>query len=109
MYVYGSVQSMVMARSLLHTLFMRCCILRDRYQPMDLFALVPALSLQTDPVLTQLDHLLDDDTLFQAVKADLLRRYPRTATTGWPSTPVEVVMRMLIVKHLYNWSSEHTE
>jgi hypothetical protein len=27
-----------------------------------------------DPVLTQLDHLLDDDTLFQAVKADLARR-----------------------------------
>jgi transposase, IS5 family len=40
-------------------------MLRDRYQPMDLFALVPALSLQTDPVLTQLDRLLDDDALFQ--------------------------------------------
>jgi hypothetical protein len=54
---------MAMARYLLHTVFRRCCMLRDRYQPMDLFALVPALSLQIDPVLTQLDHLLDDDTL----------------------------------------------
>jgi transposase, IS5 family len=84
-------------------------MLRDRYQPIDLFALVPTLSLQTDPVLTQLDRLLDDDTLFQALKADLMKRYPRTATTGRPSTPVEVVMRMLIVKHLYNWSYEATE
>jgi IS5 family transposase len=84
-------------------------MLRDRYQPLNLFDLVPALGLETDPVLTQLDRLLDDDALFQAVKADLLRRFPRTATDGRPSTPVEVIMRMLIVKHLYNWSYEHTE
>jgi hypothetical protein len=30
---------------------------------MNLFALVPALSLALDPVLTQRDRLLDDDTL----------------------------------------------
>ena len=57
-------------------------MLRDRYEPMNLFALVPALSLALDPVLTQLDHLLDDDTLFQAVKADLARRRPRTLLTA---------------------------
>lgn len=84
-------------------------MLRDRYDPINLFALVPALGMETDPVLTQLDRLLDDDVLFQAVKADLLRRYPRTASTGRPSTPVEVVMRMLIVKHLYHWSYEQVE
>ena len=84
-------------------------MLRDRYQPLDLFAMVPALGMDTDPVLTHLDRLLDDDVLFQAIKADLLRRHPRTATDGRPSTPVEVIMRMLIVKHLYNWSYEHTE
>src|SRR5437763_57118 len=37
------------------------------------------------------------------------RRYPRTATFGRPSTPVEVILRMLIVKHLYDWSYEQTE
>lgn len=84
-------------------------MLRDRYDPINLFALVPALGLETDPILTQLDDLLDDDSLFQAVKADLIRRYPGTASTGRPSTPVEVVMRMLIVKHLYHWSYEQVE
>jgi transposase, IS5 family len=84
-------------------------MLRDRYQPLDLFALVPALGVETDPVLTQLDRLLDDDALFQAIKVDLIMRHPRTATDGRPSTPVEVIMRLLIVKHLYNWSYEHTE
>jgi IS5 family transposase len=79
-------------------------MLRDRYEPMNLFALVPALSLAMEPVLTRLDTLLDDDTLFQTVKMDLARRFPRTPATGRPSTPVEVILRLLVVKHLYGWS-----
>jgi transposase, IS5 family len=84
-------------------------MLRDCYTPMNLFDLVPVLRLALDPVLTQLDHLLDDDTLFQAVKADLAQRRPRTLRDGRPSTPVEVILRMLVVKHLYGWSYEATE
>lgn len=84
-------------------------MLRDRYDPMNLFALVPALGMELDPLLMRLDRLLDDDALFQAVKADLMKRHPRTATDGRPSTPVEVIMRTLIIKHLYDWSYEATE
>jgi IS5 family transposase len=84
-------------------------MLRERYEPMNLFDLVPALSMALDPVLTRLDRLLDDDTLFQAVKADLAQRFPRTPTDGRPSTPVEVILRLLVVKHLYGWSYEATE
>jgi transposase, IS5 family len=84
-------------------------MLRERYQPMDLFELVPAFGMELDPVLTHLDGLLDDDVLFAGVKADLARRRPRTCTDGRPSTPVEVVLRMLVVKHLYGWSYEQTE
>ena len=54
-------------------------MLRDRYQPLNLFDLVPALGLATDPLLTQLDRLLDDDALFQAVKADL------PVVSWWPN------------------------
>jgi transposase, IS5 family len=84
-------------------------MLRNRYTPIRLFDLVPTLSLALDPVLTQLDYLLDDDTLFQAVQADLARRRPRTLIDGRPSTPVEVILRMLVVKHLYGWSYGATE
>jgi len=87
----------------------RRLMLRDRYAAMNLFALVPALGLELDPVLTRLDALLDDDHLFQAVKADLRKRFPRTGTTGRPSTPAEVILRLLVVKHLYGWSYEETE
>jgi transposase, IS5 family len=84
-------------------------MLREGYAPMNLFDLVPALSLTLDPVLTHLDRVLDDDTLFQAVKADLIHRFPRTLIDGRLSTPVEVILRMLGVKHLYGWSYEATE
>jgi IS5 family transposase len=84
-------------------------MLRDRYEPMNLFAMVPALSYTIDRVLAQLDTLLDDDTLFQAVKADLAQRFPRTLIDGRPSTPVEVILRMLVIKHLYGWSYQQTE
>jgi transposase, IS5 family len=67
------------------------------------------LGMETDAVLTQLDTLLDDDQLVQAVTADLARRFPRTASFGRPSTPVEVILRLLIVKHLYHWSYHQTE
>ncbi len=84
-------------------------MLRDRYAPQDLFALVPKLQLALDPELAQLDQLLDDDELFQRVRADLVRRRPHTATRGRPSTPVEVILRLLVVKRLYHWSYAQTE
>jgi transposase, IS5 family len=84
-------------------------MLRDRYRPVDLFALVPQLGLKFEPRLEQLDRLLDDDQLFALVRADLARRYPRTADRGRPSTPVEVILRMLVVMRLYGWSYEQAE
>jgi IS5 family transposase len=84
-------------------------MLRDRYPAVDLFALVPALALEFEPVLARLDALLEDDGLFRAVKADLARRRPKTLVTGRPSTPVEVLLRLLIVRRLYGWSYAQTE
>jgi len=83
-------------------------MLRDRYQPINVLALVSAPGMELDPLLTELDGLLDDDALFQAIKADLATRYPRTLTDGRPSTPIEVILRMLVIKHLYGWSYDQT-
>jgi transposase, IS5 family len=81
----------------------------DRYEPMNLFEMVPKLGLEMEPELAQLDGLLDDDVLFETVKADLSGRYPNSARLGRHSTPVEVILRMLVVKRLYGWSYEQTE
>src|SRR5882724_7891091 len=83
-------------------------MLRERSAPMNWFNLVPTLSLALDPVLTQLDRLLDDDTLFQTVQADLACRFLRTLRAGRPSTPVGVIWRMRVVKHLNGWSDDAT-
>jgi transposase, IS5 family len=84
-------------------------MLVDRYPPADLFALVPALYADFEPVLRELDRLLDDDAIVQGVRADLARRAPHTPTRGRRSTPVEVILRLLVVKRLYGWSYEETE
>lgn len=62
-----------------------------------------------EPELAQLDTLLEDDFLFERVKADLCRRHPNSATLGRHSTLVEVVLRMLVVKRLYDFSYDDTE
>src|ERR687883_1746748 len=84
-------------------------MLVDRYPPVDLFALVPTRLCQFEPVLRELDHLLEDDTMFQCIRADLARRAPNTLRRGRPSTPVEVILRRLVVKRLYGWSYEEVE
>jgi transposase, IS5 family len=84
-------------------------MLRVHYPPTNLFREYPALGLALDPVLAQLDHLLDDDALIQQVRGDLANRHPLTTRRGRSSTPVEVVLRLLVVKRLYRWSYEETE
>jgi IS5 family transposase len=81
-------------------------MLIEKYEPVNLFDLVP---LERDQVLDELDQLLEEDALFQDVKNDLAQRYPHTMARGRRSTPVEVILRMLVVKHLYSWSYEKTE
>ena len=71
--------------------------------------MVPALELRFEPELAELDRLLEDDQLFEQIKADLSRRRPHTTETGRPSTPVEVILRLLVVQHLYAWSYAQTE
>jgi len=84
-------------------------MLKNRHQPVNLFAMVPQLGLRFEPRLEQLDRLLDDDELIELVRGDLSRRYPKTRSRGRPSTPVEVILRMLVIMRLDRWSYEQTE
>jgi IS5 family transposase len=58
--------------------------------------------------LEKIDWYLEDETLYQLIKNDLSKRWPKTEETGRNSTPVEVVLRMLVVKRLYGYSYEET-
>jgi len=84
-------------------------MLRDSYEVDKYFIGIQALMSQMDKQLTHIDQLLDDDELYQMVKQDLEQRHPLTKSTGRQSTPVEVILRMLVVKHMHNLSYEKTE
>jgi len=50
------------------------------------------------------DRLLDDPELVNTVYQALLRRRPQSRTRGRLSTPAEVVLRLMVLKHTRNWS-----
>jgi len=69
-------------------------VLIEKHKPVNLFELVP---LEGDEVLDELDQLLQEDALFQDVKSDLAQRHPHTLSRRRHSTPVEVILRVLVV------------
>jgi transposase len=58
-------------------------------------------AVKTDPVLSELDVVLDTDPLYQQVCAKL-DRLEQEAVAG------EVRLRMLLIKSLYGWSEQQT-
>jgi IS5 family transposase len=50
-----------------------------------------------DSALAKVDAYLEDEKLYGLIKKDLSKRWPKTTETGRNSTPVEVVLRMLVV------------
>jgi IS5 family transposase len=50
------------------------------------------------------DQALDDEQLVSTVYEALARRHPKSRTRGRRGTPAEVVLRLLLLKHLRNWS-----
>ncbi|MBM3301497.1 MAG: ISNCY family transposase, partial [Deltaproteobacteria bacterium] len=67
------------------------------------------LGIVLTPELEELDKLLDDVELFDLFKRDFQERYPNSLSTGRYSTPVEVLVRGLTLKHAQGWSFEELE
>jgi len=59
--------------------------------------------------LKKIDSYLEDEKVYRLIRDDLAIRSPKTEETGRPSTPAEVVLRMLVVKRLYGYSYAETE
>ena len=55
------------------------------------------------------DQVLDDDQLLSTVYEALAKRCPKSRTRGRLGTPAEVVLRLLLLKHIRNWSYEVVE
>lgn len=65
----------------------------------EMLAQAAAQAAQTDPVLHELDAVLETDPLYQQVCAQVERSEGATL-------PGEVVVRLLLVKYLYEWSDQ---
>jgi IS5 family transposase len=55
------------------------------------------------------DQVLEDEQLVATVYEALAKRSPKSRTRGRRGTPAEVVMRLLLLKHIRNWSYEVLE
>jgi IS5 family transposase len=81
-------------------------MLIDKHEADNILKRIPGLIIKMSPELTAIDQVLNDDELFCMIRDDLAQRYPKTLTAGRKSTPVEVILRMLAIKHLYDLSYE---
>jgi IS5 family transposase len=59
-----------------------------------------------EPWMRHADEALNDDGLLDIVQRELSKRCTKSKTRGRPSTTAEVVLRMLLLKHMRGWSYE---
>ena len=59
-----------------------------------------------EPWMRQADQVLEDDALLSLMQRELAMRVKKSKTRGRPGTPAEVVLRMLLLKHMRDYSFE---
>jgi len=72
-------------------------------------SLLPDSEIELEPELKAIDTALEaDPSILRQVKEVISQRQRFSKTLGRHSTPVEVVIRLLVIKHLFNWSFRKT-
>lgn len=59
--------------------------------------------------MVEADHLLNDDELIDRVYEAQGKRHEKSQTRGRSQTPAEMVLRLLLLKHVRNWSYDTLE
>jgi IS5 family transposase len=62
-----------------------------------------------EPWMIQADRLLEDDELIDRVYEAQGERHEHSATKGRSQTPAEMALRLLLLKHVRNWSFDMLE
>ena len=57
-----------------------------------------------EPSMRHADEALNDDRLLEIVRQELSKRFKKSKTRGRPGTTAEIVVRMLLLKHMRGWS-----
>ncbi|PIZ25969.1 MAG: hypothetical protein COY47_03060 [Chloroflexi bacterium CG_4_10_14_0_8_um_filter_57_5] len=72
------------------------------------FARAP-FEYQLDPKMAKMDELLMDERLMLRVSLDLAHSAPHALETGRQATPVEVTLRLAVLRRLNGWSYRQVE
>jgi IS5 family transposase len=59
-----------------------------------------------EPWMRHVDQSLEDEALLLLIQQELMKRCKKSKTRGRPATPAEVVLRMMLLKHVRDWSYE---
>ncbi len=59
-----------------------------------------------EPWMRHADQALEDDALLIIIQQELAKRCKKSKTRGRKATPADVVLRMLLLKHVRDWSYE---
>jgi IS5 family transposase len=62
-----------------------------------------------EPWMRQADQVLEDEQLINKVYEALLKRRPKSRTRGRRGVAAEIVLRMMLLKHIRNWSFQDLE
>jgi IS5 family transposase len=87
----------------------------SRYQQRSLYeaisrAVIPdAADLGWEEWMRKVDGILEDEDLLEIVHQALRNRWRQSGTRGRRGTPAEVVLRLLVLKHIKNWSYQTLE
>jgi IS5 family transposase len=85
-------------------------MVRRRQRERSLFeVLLPDADKLWPDWLKRIDTGLEDEAVIETVATALEQRWPQSRKRGRPGTPAEVVIRMLILKHLHDWSFDELE
>ena len=72
------------------------------------FARAP-FEYQLDPKMAKMDELLEDERVILRVSLDLAHSAPQALETGRQATPVEVTLRLAVLRRLNGWSYRQVE
>src|SRR3954465_15147199 len=85
-------------------------MVRRRQRERSLFeVLLPDADKLWPAWLKRIDTVLGHEAVIESIAPALERRWPQSRRRGRPGTPAEVVIRMLILKHLFDWSYDDLE
>ena len=59
-----------------------------------------------EPWMRHADKALEDEALLLLIQQELMKRCKKSKTRGRPATPAEVALRMVLLKHVRDWSYE---